>query len=78
MAKKNDVKISQPVGPTLAEIEILKERIGNMEPVEQKVVASELRTSVILEELLLRLPEMGNAIHLAANDLRRVQKAWLK
>lgn len=78
MAKKIEEKISQPVGPTLAEIEILKERISNMEPVEQKVVASELSTSVILEELLLRLPEMSNAIHLAANDLRRVQKACLK
>ena len=73
MAKKEE----QPA-LTIAEVEILKERISNMDPVEQKVVASELSTSVILEELLLRLPEMSNSIHLAANDLRRVQKAWLK
>lgn len=73
MAKKEE----QPA-LTIAEVEILKERISNMDTVEQKVVASELSTSVILEELLLRLPEMSNSIHLAANDLRRVQKAWLK
>lgn len=73
MAKKEE----QPA-LTIAEVEILKERISNMDPVEQKVVASELSTSVILEELLLRLPEMSMAIHLAAEDLRGVQKAWLK
>lgn len=73
MAKKAE----QPA-LTIAEVEILKQRIGNMTPEEQKVVAEKLNTSIILEELSLRLPEMSMAINLAAEDLRGVQKAWLK
>lgn len=72
------VKKEEQPALTLAEVEILKQRIGNMTPEEQKVVAEELNTSIILEELSSRLPEMSMAIHLAAEDLRGVQKAWLK
>ena len=78
MAKKIEKKISQPVGLTTADVEILKERIGNMGPEEQEVVASALASSIMDQELTHRRIQMGGAAHDAANDLRRVQKAWLK
>ena len=78
MAKKIEKKISQPVGLTTADVEILKERIGNMGPEEQAVVASALASSIMVEELKFRDIEMGSATYEAANNLRRVQKAWLK
>lgn len=70
-------KIAQPaLSP--AEIDILKERIRNMNTEEQKIVATELDSSVLFDELKFRHIEMGIAVHEAAEDLRRVQRAWLK
>ena len=78
MAKGKEVKITQPVGLTTADVEILKERIGNMGPEEQEVVASALASSIMDQELTHRRIQMGGAAHDAANDLRRIRKEWLK
>ena len=61
-----------------AEVEILKERIGNMTPEEKKIVAECIDSSIMHDELKHRDSEKSIAIHEAAEDLRRVQRAWLK
>lgn len=78
MAKKDDVKISQPVGPTLADIEILKERIGNMSPEEQAIVASEIHSSILEAELTFRRLEAAKAIHGIAECVRGYSSTWAK
>lgn len=70
-------KVEQP-DLSSAEVEILKERIGNMTPEEQKIVAECIDSSIMHDELKRRDSEKSIAIHEAAEDLRRVQRAWLK
>ena len=70
-------KIEQPE-LTLAEIEILKERIENMNRQEQEVVASALNTSVMETELHIRSGIMSEAFHDAALGLRRISKQWVR
>jgi len=68
-------KIKQP-DLTLAEVEVLKERIGNMTPEEQEVVASQLRSSIMESELSIRRATMGSAAYNIANEIRRVGVIW--
>jgi hypothetical protein len=69
-------KIEQPE-LSLAEIEILKERIENMNRQEQEIVASVLNTSVMETELHIRSGVMSEAFHEAAVGLRRISKQWI-
>ena len=69
-------KIEQPE-LSLAEIEILKERIENMNRQEQEIVASVLNTSVMETELHIRSGVMSEAFHEAAIGLRRISKQWI-
>lgn len=69
-------KIKQPE-LSLAEIEILKERIENMNRQEQEIVASVLNTSVMETELHIRSGVMSEAFHEAAVGLRRISKQWI-
>ena len=69
-------KIEQPE-LSLAEIEILKERIENMNRQEQEIVASVLNTSVMETELHIRSGVMSEAFHEAAVGLRRISKKWI-
>ena len=69
-------KIKQPE-LSLAEIEILKERIENMNRQEQEIVASVLNTSVMETELHIRSGVMSGAFHEAAGGLRRISKQWI-
>lgn len=69
-------KIEQPE-LSLAEIEILKERIENMNRKEQEIVASVLNTSVMETELHIRSGVMSEAFHEAAVGLRRISKQWI-
>lgn len=68
-------KVVQP-DLSLAEIEILKERIGNMTPEEQAVVASELNSSIMESELSMRRSVMGGAVRNMASEIRKVGIAW--
>lgn len=63
---------------SLAEIDILKERIGNMSRQEQEVVASMLNTSVMELELHNRQCELSKAFYDAAMGLRRIKAQWAK
>ena len=69
-------KIKQPE-LSLAEIEILKERIENMNRQEQEIVASVLNTSVMETELHICSGVMSEAFHEAAVGLRRISKQWI-
>lgn len=69
-------KIEQPE-LSLAEIEMLKERIENMNRQEQEIVASVLNTSVMETELHIRSGVMSEAFHEAAVGLRRISKQWI-
>ena len=73
MAKKAEQPELSP-----AEIEILKERIGNMDRQEQEVVASMLNTSVMETELHKRSEIMSEAFFDAAAGLRRISKQWVR
>lgn len=70
-------KIEQPE-LSLAEIEVLKERIENMSRQEQEVVASALNTSVMETELHTRSRIMSEAFYSAAIGLRRISTQWVK
>ena len=69
-------KIEQPE-LSLADIEILKERIENMYRRDQEIVASVLNTSVMETELHIRSGVMSEAFHEAAVGLRRISKQWI-
>lgn len=68
-------KVEQP-NLSLAEIEILKERIGNMTPQEQEIVASELQSSVMENELAIRRATMGSAVYNIASEIRKIGVVW--
>lgn len=68
-------KVEQP-DLSLAEIEIIKERIGNMTPQEQEIVASELQSSVMENELAIRRATMGNAVYNIASEIRKIGVVW--
>ena len=71
MAKKEE----QPA-LTIAEIEILKERIGNMNQEEQAVVASVIDSSILESELTFRRLEAGKTIHGIAECVRGYSLVW--
>ena len=70
-------RIEQP-SMSDAEIEVLKERIGNMNRQEQEVVASMLNTSVMEFELHQRRQNLSQAFYDAAMGLRRISKQWVR
>ena len=78
MAKGKEVKITQPVGLTTADVEILKERIRNMSPEEQAIVASEIHSSILESELTFRRLEAAKAIHGIAECVRGYSSTWAK
>lgn len=69
--------IEQPA-LTIADIEVLKERIGNMTSEEQTVVASVLDSSIMESELSARRAIMGSAVKNMAHEIRKVAIAWSK
>lgn len=70
-------KAEQPA-LTIADVEIIKERISNMTPEEQAVVASELDSSIMESELASRRAVMGAAVRTMANEIRKVGVVWAK
>ena len=61
---------------TLAEVEVLKERIGNMTPTEQAVVASVIDSSIMEMELTFRRLEAGKAVQGIAECVRGYSSIW--
>lgn len=78
MEKCKEINITQPSELTFADICILKERIGNMTPEEQEVVASELDTSVMERELHNRNRKISDSFSEIAVGLGRVKAQWMK
>lgn len=68
-------RVKQP-DLSLAEVEILKERIGNMTPEEQEVVASQLNSSIMEKELSIRRATMGSAAYNIASEIRKIGVVW--